>query len=389
MAINIQDYNFKPNNSGQTTTISTKKVEPKTSNGLWALMNKDIELGNSFGLKRKEALYSELEILLSAGLDIQSSLNLIKETQKKQSTKAIIQQIKDDIISGSTLSEALEQTQKFSDYEIFSIRIGEETGQLTTVLKELAAFFVKSLQYRRQLIGALSYPVFVILFALGVVFFLLNYLVPMFSSVYERFDQKLPTITEYIIFLSDWVANYSIYTFLGFFIIILSLYTQRTKLWFRRSSSWSLLRLPIFGKVVKKIYLARYCQAMALLLSSKVPLLKAVRLVKKMINFYPIEQSLIIAEADILKGNMLNQTLKQFSFYPLQLIALVKVGEEASQLDTMFEKLAQQYNQEVDQQTAIIGSLLEPILIISLGILVGFVLIAMYMPLFQLSMGIQ
>jgi type IV pilus assembly protein PilC len=167
------------------------------------------------------------------------------------------------------------------------------------------------------------------------------------------------------------------------------LYYQRKQIWFRKVLSIFIINIPIFGNVIKKIYLARFCQAMAFLLNSKVALLKTVELIAQMIQFYPIEHSLNQAEDSILNGNSLNETLEQFKFYPEELIALIKVGEEASQLDTMFSKLAEQYNDEVEQQTKAIGSLLEPILIIGLGVIVGFILIAMYMPLFQLSMGIQ
>ena len=127
---------------------------------------------------------------------------------------------------------------------------------------------------------------------------------------------------------------------------------------------------------------------MSLLLSSKIPLLQAVELVKSMINFYPIEKALAHSEKEILNGSTLEATLLPFSFFPKQLLALVKVGEEASQLDNMFQKLAEQYNNEVEQRTEVLSSLIEPILIVGLGVLVGIVLIAMYLPLFQLSTSV-
>jgi type IV pilus assembly protein PilC len=383
--IDIDKYNL-PNSKAKAKPAKTK--EPKKST-LQELMSKDIELFNSFDAKKKEDFYTKLNILITAGLDIQQALQLIEKGQKKKNVKAIIENIREQVIQGASVSDAMAATSKFSNYEVFSIKIGEETGKLSHILKELSFFFKRVIQYRQQLMGALTYPTFVILFSFGVIIFLLNFLVPMFSGVYNRFDQELPLVTQQIVNLSDWLQRNLKYILLGTVSVIAFLYYQRKQIWFRKVLSIFIINIPIFGNVIKKIYLARFCQAMAFLLNSKVALLKTVELIAQMIQFYPIEHSLNQAEDSILNGNSLNETLEQFKFYPEELIALIKVGEEASQLDTMFSKLAEQYNDEVEQQTKAIGSLLEPILIIGLGVIVGFILIAMYMPLFQLSMGIQ
>ncbi len=347
--------------------------------------NKDIQLlGSGLSLSLKEAFFTELEILLTAGLDIQSSLQLIADSRKPKNKK-IFETIKGYLLEGQSLSQALKQTNKFSDYEVYSIQIGEESGRLNQVLKELAAFYAKSMKYRKQLVGALSYPIFVTGFALMAVFFLLNYLVPLFSSIYSRFEGELPDITQFIINISDAVSKFAFPAFLGFIILLLVLYSIRKKDTVRKIGSSILLRIPILGGLFKKIYLARFCQSMTLLLSSKVPLLKAVELVGKMISFYPLETSLKKTEQDLLQGQFLHHSLAQFPLFPKSMLALVKVGEEAGKLDTMFQKIADQYNEEIDRNTNLIGALLEPILIIFLGILVAVILVAMYLPLFQLS----
>ena len=385
--IDIDKYNLPKSKTEKASNPSKTKTQQTSS--LQELMNRDIELFNAFDAKKKEDFYTKLNILTTAGLDIQQALQLIEKGQKKKSVQAIIENIREQVIEGASVSDAMANTTKFSKYEVFSIKIGEETGKLSHILKELSFFFKRLIQYRQQLMGALTYPAFVILFSFAVIVFLLNFLVPMFSGVYDRFDQELPMITQQIVNLSDWLQGNLKYILLGFVLTIGFLYYQRKQTWFRKAFSFFILHLPVFGKVIKKIYLARFCQAMAFLLNSKVALLKTVELIAQMIQFYPIEYSLNQAEKSILNGDSLNETLERFKFYPEELIALIKVGEEASQLDTMFSKLAEQYNEEVEQQTKAIGSLLEPILIISLGVIVGFILIAMYMPLFQLSMGVQ
>lgn len=384
--IDIDKYNLPKSKSNNVQQPTKAK---KNTASFQDLMSKDIELFNSFDAKKKEDFYTKLNILITAGLDIQQALQLIEKGQKKKNVKTVIESIREQVIEGASVSDAMASTTKFSNYEVFSIKIGEETGKLSHILKELSFFFKRVIQYRQQLVGALTYPAFVILFSFGVIVFLLNFLVPMFSGVYNRFDQELPTITQQIVNLSNWLQGNLKYIFLGTIVTTGFLYYQRNQTWFRKAFSFFIINLPIFGKVIKKIYLARFCQAMSFLLNSKVALLKTVELIAQMIQFYPIENSLNQAEQSILNGNSLNETLEKFKFYPEELIALIKVGEEASQLDTMFSKLAEQYNEEVEQQTKTIGSLLEPILIISLGVIVGFILIAMYMPLFQLSMGIQ
>lgn len=389
----ISKNNINQISLDSTTNKKNNVTKNKSSNkkeiNLNKILNKEINLfGSGLPLKKKEAFYSELQILLSAGLDLQRALTLIIENQKRANDKMLFSDIQQHIIDGLSLSESIDETGQFSKYEVFSIKIGEETGRLTTILNELAVFFQKSLQYRRKVFGALAYPIFVIIFALSVVVFLLQFLVPMFSGVYSRFDKELPELTQTIVGLSNWMINYSLYLFGGIIAIIIFLFTQRTKLWFRKVSSWLLIRLPVFGELIRKIYLVRFCQSMSLLLSSKIPLLQAVELVKSMINFYPIEKALSHAEKEILNGSTLEAALLSFSFFPKQLLALVKVGEEASQLDNMFQKLTEQYNNEVEQRTEVLSSLIEPILIVGLGVLVGIVLIAMYLPLFQLSTSV-
>ena len=382
MAINLKQFEVGVESPSRD---ATKKRQSDWSN----ILQKDIQLfGNGLGLKQKEALFSELSVLLSAGMDIRRSLELIEKNQTKEKGKKLISSIYENIVNGTSLSEAMRLSGKFSEYEIYSLQIGEESGQLVGVLGELSEYYTKSIKYRQQFLGALAYPTFVIGFAFLVVFFLLKYLVPMFSDVYKRFNGELPLVTRKLIDLSAWVEANGLYVILAVVAITVGLFFQKEKLWFKKVSASFLLRIPLFGTIISKVYLARFCQSMYLLLSAKVPLLRAVELVEKMIDFYPISSSLKVAKDDVLQGQLLHSTLSKSSFYPNNLIAMVQVGEEASQLDAMFKKLSGQYSTDVERQTAMIGSLIEPILIIGLGAIVGVILVAMYMPLFQMSVGV-
>ena len=385
MSLNIQEIKRR---KAVSTAITVDQNPLNDDHIPW--YHRDIEIGTK-GLKSKdkEALYSELAVLLNAGLDIQSSLELIEDNFRKKSKKLIIQKIRNFIIEGSAFSEAIKSVGNFSNYEIYSIQIGEETGQLLQVLNQLSDYYAKNRKYKQLLTSAMAYPSFVIGFALLVTFFLLKYLVPLFSDVYKKFDGELPMITQKIISLSDWTSKYGLYVFLGFGLVGFIIYKVRKKVWVRSTGAKILLNIPVIGPVFHLIYLSRFCQSMHLLLRAKVPILKAVNLVKLMVDFYPIEKSLAFTQQQILQGSPLNKALSKFSFYPKQFIALIKVGEESSTVDNMFEKLAAQYSETAEQKTAMIGSLLEPILIICLGALVAIVLVAMYMPLFQMTVGIN
>lgn len=366
------------------STPQTAKAEK--GSGIWDFMNRDLQFFEpKFGIKKKLVLYGQLETLLSSGLDIQAALELIEQSFKKPKDQAIIKNLRDAIISGKSLSESMEAQDHFSIYEQYSIQIGEETGRLLPILKDLSSFFEKTLGYQRQLTGALAYPIFVLSFSVFAVLFLLRYLVPMFSGIYGRFKQELPWLTQQVVYLSDAIAVLMPYFLVGLLATIIGLYTQREKLWFRKGLGGTMLHIPLFGRIIQKVYLARFCQAMSLLLISGVPLLNALKLVKQMINFYPISHSLEQTEQQVFQGAALHSTLAQFDIYPPQALALIKVGEESGKLHLMFERLASQYTAEVDQQTAIIGSLIEPILIVVLGSIVAVILVAMYLPLFKMS----
>jgi type IV pilus assembly protein PilC len=380
MAIKLDDITSgnKPKASGAE--------QPGLMDGLVKLMQTDISIGGGgLGIKFKESLYMELETLLVAGLDLQSGLEILTQGQTKKKHTKLLEDIRAAVISGSSFSAALAQTGKFSDYEVFSIQIGEESGKLNEVLHELRLFFEKMIQFRRQLVGALTYPMFILGFSLLAVYFLLNKLVPVFSGVYARFDGELPALTRLIIDLSGKTQRLGPWVMLGLLVLALVIYLNREQELVRKYRAWLVLRLPVFGNIVYNIYLARFCQSMHLLLQSKVPLLQASSLVGKMVRLYPIEQSLTVASHDIMNGKSLHESLGKSGFYSKKMLSLIKIGEESGQLDQIFKRLAQQHNAEAEQAAGVAGSLIEPIIIIFLGLLVGVILVAMYLPLFQMG----
>lgn len=372
-------------NSNNKKKANTQKQEAQEGS-VFDFPNKDISFGGSaFSDKKRESFYHELAILLAAGVDIKTSFELILSEQKHPKDKLLLERIMNNIINGDTFSNALAKENTFTMYEHVSVQIGEETGKLVVVLEQLANYYKDKIAQKRQIVSSLSYPSIVLCTSFGAIFFMLNFVVPMFSDIFKRFGGKLPAITQFIIDMAAFMNQYGLLLIIAIVASVWFVYLQRDKLWFRKISAPFILKLPFVGDLVRKIYLIRFCTSMTLLIGSKVPILRAIQLVKKMIKYYPLEESLDQIEKDVLVGIPLHESLSKFSFYPQKMIYLIKVGEEVNQLDHFLEKTSQQYNEEVKHLTSIMGSMVEPFMIIFLGLIVGFILIAMYLPLFQLS----
>lgn len=349
------------------------------------LFQREIRLGKPFSDKTKERFYTDFSNLLDSGVDIQRALTILIEEQEKAGLMEILQNLLDYLILGNSLSESCKKTTHFSPYEYQSIRIGEETGRLKIVLDHLAQFYGDKVKLRRQLIGVFTYPSFVICITIGVLYFMLSSVVPMFKDVFNQFGQELPYLTQKIIWLSTYFS-----TFLFFFASIaigfgIYGYTQRNEIWFRKIMGNSVLKLPVFGILIRKIYLARFCQSMTLLLSSKTPLVSTLALVEDMIGFYPLEEALQETKKVILAGENLNVGLAKFSIFDKRLISMIKIAEEINQLDKAFERLTIQYQEEIDFRTKLLGTIIEPLIIVIIGLVVGVIMVAMYLPMFNLS----
>ncbi|HTC00442.1 MAG TPA: type II secretion system F family protein [Ferruginibacter sp.] len=367
--------------------VPDKKIKSANeTSGFWTILNKDIKIfGSDLPDKVKESFYLELSTLLAAGVDIRASLELITNEQPQKKYRPIFANLLQQVITGSTLSATMKASDLFTTYEYFSVQIGEETGKITIVLTELANYYKKKINQKRQIIGALTYPVLVMSVAIGAVSFMMAYVVPMFADILKRFGGELPFITRLVLSISNYVKTFGPIIFLATMIFITFIITQRKKTWFRELSSKTLIRIPLIGDIIRKIYLARFANTMELLIGSKIPMLQSIQLVKQMVGFYPIEKSLSEVEENVLSGISLNKSLGFHSIYPKKMISLIKVGEEVNQLDLFFKKISEQYSDEIEYQTTLLSKFMEPLIIVVLGGIVGTILIAMYLPLFKLG----
>lgn len=371
---------FKLDNvKDRNKTVKEKKEGP-------SLLQKEITLfGNSFSSKIKEDFYTELSVLLKAGISLKVGLELLHDTQKKSSNKAIVASILKAIIDGNSFSDAIKSQKPFSEYEYYSIKIGEETGTLATVAFQLSSFYARKNEQRRTLIAALTYPAIILSTAILVVVFMLQFVVPMFQNIFKQQNIELPAITQFIINLSNFITNYG----WAMILLILSLISisivLNKKKWFQKFKDQLILKTPFIGKFMKIVYLSQFTQAVSLLTVSKVPMVTSIQMVKEMIHFQPLQEALEKVGDAILKGNSLSSSLKNEIFFDNKMVALVKVAEETNQNEYIFERLNEQYNTQVQQQSKILSTIMEPFIILFVGILVGIILIAMYLPMFKLS----
>jgi type IV pilus assembly protein PilC len=333
----------------------------------------------------KEYLFNQLSVLLSSGIDLKSSIQLLLEESTKTNEKKILEELNDLLIQGKSLSQSMAINNSFSIYEIQSIAIGEETGKILNVLNELKNYYSSKIKQRRQLISALTYPIIVLSVALGAISFLLFYMVPMFQDVFNKFNKDLPSITQWVIHTSNFLKSYSLY-FLASIILFLILHKRLINNTKYKSMYYSiLLRFPLIGDFIHKIYLIRWCKAISLMLYSKIPLVEAIQLSKGIVDFYPIQSTLQDIVDGLLRGEPLFKELAKHKIFPSKMILMIKIAEQVNKLDTFFDQLGKQYQEEVEHKTSILSSMLEPFIILFLGAIVSFVLIAMYLPMFELG----
>ncbi len=362
------------------------KSDTKEGFDIDALLKKEIKLfGSSFSNKKKEAFYTELHVLLHAGLELKDALDLIAKEQKKEEDERLFNSIINGLISGKNFSEALKEQNRFSDYEYYSVQIGERTGTLTKVIEELGNFFKRKNEQRRTVIGALSYPLIIMFTALIAVVFMMQFVVPMFAEIFKQNKVDLPWITSKIIDTSNFFRDYY-WIFLVLIVAIIVLQRLvKEKLWYKKMSSSVLLKIPFVGEFFRKVKIAQFTQAISLLIGAKVPLLNGIQLTQKMISFYPLQNALTKIESDILLGKSLSESMSVHKVFDSKMSSLIKVAEETNQNQIIFERLTEQYNKEIEYKSKMLSSVLEPVIILFLGVIVATILIAMYIPMFNLS----
>lgn len=337
----------------------------------------------------KRTFFSQLQTLIRSGLSFSRAFELIIEGAKTKE-KALYVRIFDEVVSGKELWRSLEADKAFTELDRSVVRIGEETGRLVDALEFLTDYYQKREEQKRMVTSALSYPIITLSIAVIVLVFMLLVVVPMFEQVYARMGGELPAITRQIIGMSE-----SAPAVLGIMVLLgLSMYGVRHMFGssdkYQSITSGIVMRLPLVSGLIRKYQVSRFSRIMHLLVSSDVPILQALYLMRGIITFYPYRQSIEEVCRMIEKGQTLTGGMDKYeNLYGKRFLVLLKVGEETNSIEQMLLTQANDTNAELEHEIKQLNNIVEPFLILAIGIIVAFVLIAMYMPMFKLGMTIQ
>jgi type IV pilus assembly protein PilC len=314
----------------------------------------------------------------------------LEEQTDSPSLKPVVRQTTVQVEQGHAFSEALAEHPKvFNKLYVSMVEAGETGGLLAEILDRLACYLEASSRLKKKVKSAMTYPVIVCFVALGIALFLIVKVIPIFGGIYKDFGAQLPAPTQILIDISDFVRTYFILAMgslagLVFAIVKFKRTRRGTALWDRMK-----LRLPVFGKLVHKICISRFSRTFAALLRSGVPILETLRIVGQSSGNTVVEAAVAKTANSIEHGDNLAVALGQHKIFPPMLVRMISAGEQTGKVDVMLEKISDFYDEEIEATLAGLTSLIEPLLIVFLGVVVGSIVICMFLPIFKLNQIVQ
>jgi len=323
--------------------------------------------------------------MIGAGLPMVQCLEILSQQMESAALRRIVGEVKESVQAGTTLAEALSRHKKvFDDLYVNMVDAGEIGGALDTILVRLAVYREKADALVRKVKGAMVYPVVVMTVAIGVTFIMLTYIVPIFAKMFEGLGAELPAPTQFVLSLSAFLRA-NILTGVGLLIALLIGYRYYSKTSNGRLNiDRAKLRLPLLGDLIRKTAVARFSRTLATLISSGVSILDALDITARTSGNRVIHDAIKKSVVSIAEGETITQPLKVSKVFPPMVIQMISVGEKTGGLDEMLTKVADFYDEEVDAAVAALTSVIEPIIIVFMGIVIGGILIAMYLPMFDI-----
>jgi type IV pilus assembly protein PilC len=327
----------------------------------------------------------QFSVMIDAGLPLVQCLEILAGQQEHKVFKRALIQIRQDVESGSNLADAMRKHPKiFTDLFTNMVAAGEAGGILDTILQRLATYIEKSVKLNGQVKSAMIYPVAVISIAVIVVMVILWKVIPVFAALFKGLGAELPLPTRVVISLSNFIADF---WWLIIIVVVGGIYAirrYRETYKGKRVTDSILLRVPVLGMLLRKIAVARFCRTLATLTSSGVPILDGLTITAKTAGNSIVEDAIMATRKSVEEGKTISEPLGDTDVFPSMVVQMIAVGEQTGALDTMLSKIADFYEEEVDTAVAGLMKLLEPILIAFLGVAIGGIVIAMYMPMFSL-----
>jgi type IV pilus assembly protein PilC len=381
---------------GATAAVTTKSARQKTSTPRAERKtgSKNIVLFQRKSVKPKVLMIftRQLATLIDAGLPLLRGLNVLAKQERDSVLKSTINKLADSVQGGSTFSEGLAQHPRlFNDLYVNMVKAGELGGVLEVVLTRLAEFQEKAQKIKNKVVAAMVYPVIVLVLALAIMTFLMIFIVPRFEAIFHDMlgDKPLPTITLFVIGVSDFMQNHWA-ILLGLLVGIIVAYklAARTRAG-RAILDRVKLRAPLFGDLIRKTSISRFSRTLGTLVTSGVPILQALTITRETAGNTVIARAISQVHDSVKEGESIVQPLEASGAFPPMVISMIDVGEETGQLPEMLLKIAEVYDDEVDNSVAALTSLLEPIMIVLLALIVGTIVIALFMPLISIISGLQ
>ena len=324
--------------------------------------------------------------MIDAGLPLVQCLDILGMQQENQAFKSVILKVKEDVESGSTFADALTKHPKvFDELFVNLVAAGEVGGILDTILSRLAAHIEKAMKLAKKIKGAMVYPSTIIAVAIIVTVVLLLYVIPIFGKMFQDFGQALPAPTQFVLGLSAFTRKYFLLVVVVIAALVAALRWYRNRESGRRNIDALLLKLPVVGSLLQRISVARFSRTLGTMVSSGVPILEGMDIVAKSAGNKVIEEAIVKARMSISEGKTIADPLAEAKVFPLMVTQMVAVGEATGALDTMLNKIADFYDDEVDAAVEALTALLEPMLMIFLGVVIGGLVVAMYLPIFKLA----
>jgi len=362
--------------------IQKVKKEPKEIN---------LSFGSGVTPKDLQVFTRQLATMIDAGLPLVQCMDILgSQTPNKQFAKVLLG-VKNSVESGSTFSDALKKHPKvFDDLYVNLVAAGEVGGILDTILNRLAIYIEKNVKLKGQIKSAMYYPIGILVVAIGVIAVMLIKVIPTFENMYSSMgNAKLPGPTLVVIGMSHGLINNSPYILVGIIVAVvlvgMARRTPRGKQIFDRM----MLNLPVVGPVLRKIIVARFTRTLGTLLSSGVPILDALDICARTAGNAIVEQGIMRARLKISEGHDMAGPLAESGVFPSMVVQMIGVGEQTGAMDAMLQKIADFYEEEVDAAVGALTSLIEPIMMAFLGIVVGGLIIAMYLPIFKLASNVE
>ena len=335
--------------------------------------------------KRLAVFTRQFSVMLDAGLPLVQCLEILGEQEDSRLFKETIIGVRSDVEAGSSLAEAMRRHPKAFDNLFCSmIAAGEAGGILDVILRRLATYIEKAVRLRSQVKSALLYPAAVVIIAVAVVYIILWKVIPVFAQLFAGLGAQLPYLTRMVVAASNFIGNYSIWIFLGIGLLSVAINRWHKTYRGRRVLDGLMLRIPVIGELLRKIAISRFCRTLATLTSSGVPILEGLEITAKTSGNAIVEDAIMAVRKGVEEGKTISDPLQATGVFPMMVCQMINVGEQTGALDQMLSKIADFYEEEVDTAVAGLMKLIEPVMIVVLGVVIGTIVTAMYLPMYAI-----